>query len=54
MFSYNFIYSHFFDLNRPDFGDAVVAEENDVPLFWACGVTSTMAAVGVASGVIAL
>ncbi|WP_137990606.1 D-glutamate cyclase family protein [Streptomyces vilmorinianum] len=27
------------DLDRPDFGDAVVAEPRDVPVFWACGVT---------------
>ncbi|QWF78100.1 putative hydro-lyase [Amycolatopsis sp. CA-230715] len=27
------------DLARPDFGDAVVAEPGDVPVFWACGVT---------------
>ncbi|MGI8332811.1 putative hydro-lyase [Actinomadura scrupuli] len=27
------------DLSRPDFGDPVVLEEGDVPVFWACGVT---------------
>jgi uncharacterized protein YcsI (UPF0317 family) len=27
------------DLDRPDFGDPVVAEAGDVPVFWACGVT---------------
>jgi uncharacterized protein YcsI (UPF0317 family) len=27
------------DLDRPDFGDAVRAEPDDVPVFWACGVT---------------
>jgi uncharacterized protein YcsI (UPF0317 family) len=27
------------DLARPDFGDAVRAEPDDVPVFWACGVT---------------
>lgn len=27
------------DLDHPDFGDAVVAEPGDVPVFWACGVT---------------
>ncbi|MGY3846113.1 putative hydro-lyase [Streptomyces sp. NRRL F-5193] len=27
------------DLDRPDFGDPVVAEPGDVPVFWACGVT---------------
>lgn len=27
------------DLAAPDFGDPVVAEPGDVPVFWACGVT---------------
>ncbi|UOQ43871.1 putative hydro-lyase [Halobacillus salinarum] len=27
------------DLNRPDFGDAVTVKEDEVPVFWACGVT---------------
>lgn len=27
------------DLGRPDFGDAVRLRDNDVPVFWACGVT---------------
>jgi uncharacterized protein YcsI (UPF0317 family) len=27
------------DLARPDFGDAVPVRENEVPVFWACGVT---------------
>ncbi len=27
------------DLGRPDYGDPVVAEDGDVPVFWACGVT---------------
>lgn len=27
------------DLSRPDFGDPVVAEPDDIPVFWACGVT---------------
>lgn len=27
------------DLARPDYGDPVVIEENEVPVFWACGVT---------------
>jgi uncharacterized protein YcsI (UPF0317 family) len=27
------------DLAAPDFGDAVEAEDGDVPMFWACGVT---------------
>jgi len=27
------------DLSSPDFGDAVEAQDGDVPVFWACGVT---------------
>ena len=27
------------DINHPDFGDAVTIKENEIPLFWACGVT---------------
>lgn len=27
------------DLSRPDFGDAVTLNPDDVPVFWACGVT---------------
>eukprot|EP00300_Choanocystis_sp_HF-7_P003375 c12589_g1_i1.p1 GENE.c12589_g1_i1~~c12589_g1_i1.p1 ORF type:complete len:284 (+),score=51.35 c12589_g1_i1:64-852(+) len=32
------------DINTPDYGDPVAMEEGDVPVFWACGVTSTRAA----------
>jgi uncharacterized protein YcsI (UPF0317 family) len=31
------------DLSRPDFGDPVAFEDGDVPVFWACGVTSQAA-----------
>jgi uncharacterized protein YcsI (UPF0317 family) len=31
------------DLSTPDFGDPVEFEEGDVPVFWACGVTSQVA-----------
>ncbi|HWG22894.1 putative hydro-lyase [Actinospica sp.] len=31
------------DLDKPDFGDAVRFEDGDVPVFWACGVTSQAA-----------
>jgi uncharacterized protein YcsI (UPF0317 family) len=31
------------DLARPDFGDPVVPEADDVPVFWACGVTPQVA-----------
>jgi uncharacterized protein YcsI (UPF0317 family) len=27
------------DLSEPDFGDALKIAEDDVPVFWACGVT---------------
>lgn len=27
------------DLTRPDFGDVIVPEDDEVPMFWACGVT---------------
>ncbi|MDN3257215.1 putative hydro-lyase [Streptomyces sp. MA25(2023)] len=33
------------DLGRPDFGDAVRAEPDEIPVFWACGVTPQAAAV---------
>jgi uncharacterized protein YcsI (UPF0317 family) len=31
------------DLSRPDYGEAVPIRPDDVPLFWACGVTSQVA-----------
>ena len=31
------------DLDSPDFGDAVAIADGDVPMFWACGVTSQAA-----------
>ncbi|GAA4792871.1 putative hydro-lyase [Streptomyces ziwulingensis] len=33
------------DLARPDFGDAVEPEPDDIPVFWACGVTAQAAVV---------
>ncbi|KFI50628.1 hypothetical protein BCAL_1766 [Bifidobacterium callitrichos DSM 23973] len=27
------------DLDHPDYGDAPILEEGDIPVFWACGVT---------------
>ncbi len=27
------------DLDRPDFGESIQAQDGDVPVFWACGVT---------------
>lgn len=27
------------DINKPDFGDPVTIKDNEVPVFWACGVT---------------
>jgi uncharacterized protein YcsI (UPF0317 family) len=32
------------DLMKPDFGDAIALKENEIPLFWACGVTPLVAA----------
>jgi uncharacterized protein YcsI (UPF0317 family) len=32
-------------LASPDFGDGVVLREGDIPVFWACGVTSQMSLV---------
>ena len=31
------------DLNQPDFGDPVSVHANEIPLFWACGVTPQVA-----------
>ncbi len=31
------------DLSSPDFGDYVEVKENEVPIFWACGVTPQLA-----------
>ena len=31
------------DLNSPDFGEPVAVEPGEVPVFWACGVTSQVA-----------
>jgi uncharacterized protein YcsI (UPF0317 family) len=36
------------DLQRPDFGDPVAIREDEVPVFWACGVTGVEAARGAA------
>lgn len=32
------------DLGQPDFGDPVEIRPDEIPVFWACGVTSTLAA----------
>jgi len=31
------------DIDQPEFGDAVTIRENEVPVFWACGVTPQVA-----------
>ena len=31
------------DIQQPDFGDGVTIRADEVPVFWACGVTSQMA-----------
>jgi uncharacterized protein YcsI (UPF0317 family) len=33
------------DLTRPDFGDAVSVRAGEVPVFWACGVTTQAAVI---------
>ncbi len=38
-----------FDLSKPDFGDPVTIREGEIPVFWACGVTSTLAALSIKS-----
>lgn len=38
-----------FDLSRPDYGDPVRIMEGEIPVFWACGVTSTLAALSIKS-----
>lgn len=32
------------DLSRPEFGDPVTIRPGEIPVFWACGVTSSLAA----------
>ena len=32
------------DLSKPDFGDPVTIHPDEIPVFWACGVTSQLAA----------
>lgn len=31
------------DINNPEFGDPVTIKEGEIPVFWACGVTSQLA-----------
>lgn len=31
------------DINRPNYGDAVTIKDGEVPVFWACGVTTQLA-----------
>jgi uncharacterized protein YcsI (UPF0317 family) len=31
------------DIKQPDYGDAVTLKENEIPVFWACGVTPQLA-----------
>jgi uncharacterized protein YcsI (UPF0317 family) len=35
------------DLNHPDFGDPVSIQSGEIPVFWACGVTSQLAATSI-------
>ncbi len=38
-----------YDLAKPDFGDPVTIRSGEIPVFWACGVTSTLAALSIKS-----
>ncbi len=38
------------DIKKPDFGDYVHPLEDDILVFWACGVTSILAAICTATG----
>lgn len=31
------------DISKPNFGDAVTINSNEIPVFWACGVTPQVA-----------
>lgn len=35
------------DISKPDFGDAVEIKDNEIPVFWACGVTPQAVAMKV-------
>lgn len=35
------------DIDKPDFGDPVEIKENEIPVFWACGVTPQAVAMNV-------
>lgn len=35
------------DINQPDFGDSVTIKEDEIPVFWACGVTPQAVAMHV-------
>jgi uncharacterized protein YcsI (UPF0317 family) len=35
------------DLDKPEFGDPVTIQPGEIPVFWACGVTSQLAATSV-------
>jgi len=32
------------DINKPDFGGKVTIKDDEVPVFWACGITAFIAA----------
>jgi len=36
------------DITRPDFGDAVTVGDDEIPVFWACGVTPQLALLAAA------
>ena len=37
------LFAFFTDINFPDFGDRVLINPDEKPMFWACGITSQVA-----------
>jgi hypothetical protein len=37
--------NRYFQSHKPDFGDPVTILPDEIPVFWACGVTTTLAAI---------
>ena len=37
------------DINQPDYGDVVTIESNEIPVFWACGVSGQKAIISIKS-----
>lgn len=39
------------DIKNPEFGDACIIEDDEIPVFWACGVTTQVAAMMVGKNI---